>query len=39
MLSNEDVKDMQFQSWGRRLKTAGKALWKAIRWPFEALMR
>jgi len=39
MLSNEDVKDIQFQSWGRRLKTAGKALWKAIRWPFEALMR
>ena len=39
MLSNEDVKDVQFQSWGRGLKTAGKGLWKGIRWPVEVLIR
>ena len=38
-LSNEDVKDVQFQSWGRGLKTAGKAVWKGIRWPVEVLIR
>ncbi|MFB3142547.1 MAG: AarF/UbiB family protein, partial [Acidobacteriota bacterium] len=37
-LSNEDVKDVQFQSWGRGLKAAGKAVWKGIRWPFEVLI-
>ena len=37
-LSNEDVKDVQFQSWGRGLKTAGKAVWKGLRWPFEAII-
>ncbi len=37
-LSNEDVKDVQFQSWGRGLKTAGKAVWKGIRWPIEVLI-
>jgi len=37
-LSNEDVKDVQFQSWGRGLKAAGKAVWKGIRWPFEAII-
>jgi ubiquinone biosynthesis protein len=37
-LSNEDVKDVQFQSWGRGLKTAGKAVWKGIRWPVEVLI-
>jgi len=38
-LSNEDVKDLQFQSWGRGLKRAGKGLWKGIRWPIEVLIR
>ena len=37
-LSNEDVKDVKFQSWGRGLKTAGKAVWKGIRWPVEVLI-
>ena len=37
-LSNEDVKDVQFQAWGRGLKTAGKGVWKVIRWPFEVLI-
>ena len=37
-LSNEDVKDVQFQSWGRGLKAAGAGVWKGIRWPFEALI-
>ncbi len=37
-LSNEDVRDVQFQSWGRGLKRAGKGLWKGIRWPFEVLI-
>jgi len=37
-LSNEDVRDVQFQSWGRGLKAAGKGLWKGIRWPFEVLI-
>jgi len=38
MLSNEDVKDVQFQSWGRGLKKAGEGLWKGIRWPVEVLI-
>ena len=37
-LSNEDVKDVQFQSWGRSLKRAGKAVWKGVRWPVEVLI-
>ena len=37
-LSNEDVRDVQFQSWGRGLKAAGAAVWKGIRWPFEAII-
>ncbi len=37
-LSNEDVKDVQFQSWGRGLKAAGAGVWKGIRWPFEAII-
>ena len=37
-LSNEDVKDVQFQSWGRGLKAAGSGVWKGIRWPFEAII-
>ena len=39
LLSNEDVKDVQFQSWGRGLKKVGKGLWKGIRWPVEVLIR
>ncbi len=37
-LSNEDIKDVKFQSWGRGLKTAGKGIWKGIRWPVEVLI-
>ena len=39
MLSNEDVKDVQFQSWGRGLKAVGRGLWKGIRWPVEIFIR
>ena len=38
MLSNEDVKDVQFQSWGRGLKAVGRGLWKGIRWPVEVFI-
>ena len=36
MMSNEDVKDVQFQKIGRGFKSFGKAIWKGItfQWLF-----
>ena len=38
MLSNEDIKDMQVHSFVGALKTAGKGLWRGVRWPVQVLI-